>query len=72
MTKIAGAAAVVTGAGSGVGQALAKKLATLGAAVAVANIIPENARAVADAIMASGGKAVAIHCDVCDRESINS
>ncbi len=72
MTQISGKAAVVTGGGSGIGMALAKELARQGASVAVADIILANAQKVADAILAAGGKAVAIECDVCSRPSINA
>src|SRR5439155_14307456 len=58
MTEIAGKAAVVTGGGSGIGMGLAKELAAEGAAVAVADIIFDNAVRVAEAIKAAGGKAV--------------
>jgi NAD(P)-dependent dehydrogenase (short-subunit alcohol dehydrogenase family) len=70
LTQIAGKAAVVTGGGSGIGMGLAKELARRGAAVAVADIIADNARKVAAEITAGGGKAVAIACDVCERASI--
>jgi len=70
MTAISGKAAVVTGAGSGIGMGLAKALAKQGASVAVVDIILDNARKVADEIVAAGGKAVAIHCDVCERDAI--
>jgi len=70
MTDIAGKAAVVTGGGSGIGMGLAKELARQGASVAIADIILENACRVADAISADGGKAVAVACDVCERDSI--
>jgi NAD(P)-dependent dehydrogenase (short-subunit alcohol dehydrogenase family) len=70
MTEISGRAAVVTGGGSGIGMGLARELAKQGASVAVADINIDNARKVADAINASGGKAVAVHCDVCERDSI--
>ena len=69
MTEITGAA-VVTGGGSGIGMGLAKELAKRGVAVAVADIILDNARKVTDEIKAAGGKAVALHCDVCERDSI--
>jgi NAD(P)-dependent dehydrogenase (short-subunit alcohol dehydrogenase family) len=72
MTQIKGKAAVVTGGGSGIGMGLAKELAAQGARVAVADIKLANAQKVADAINASGGKAVAIQCDVCDRASITA
>jgi NAD(P)-dependent dehydrogenase (short-subunit alcohol dehydrogenase family) len=70
MTEISGKAAVVTGGGSGIGMGLAKELARQGASVAVTDIILDNARKVADEITAAGGKAVAVHCDVCERDSI--
>ena len=70
MTEIAGKAAVVTGGGSGIGLGLAKELARQGASVAVADILVENARQVADEINDGGGTAIALHCDVCDRSSI--
>lgn len=72
MTEISGKAAVVTGGGSGIGKGLAMELARQGASVAVADILFENAQDVAERIVAEGGRAVAIHCDVCDRASINA
>jgi NAD(P)-dependent dehydrogenase (short-subunit alcohol dehydrogenase family) len=70
MTEITGRAAVVTGAGSGIGMGLAKALAKQGASVALADINLDNARKVANEINAAGGKSVALHCDVCERDAI--
>ena len=70
MTHIKGRAAVVTGSGSGIGMGIARELAREGASVAVADIKLENAQKVANAINAAGGKAVAVHVDVCERSSI--
>ncbi len=70
MTDITGRTAVVTGAGSGIGRGLALALAEAGAAVAVTDILSDNARAVAREIQNSGGKAVAIHCDVSNRDAV--
>ncbi len=70
MTQINGQAAVVTGGGSGIGMGLARELARQGATVAVADIILDNAQKVADRINTSNGRAVAIQCDVCERDSI--
>jgi NAD(P)-dependent dehydrogenase (short-subunit alcohol dehydrogenase family) len=70
MTEIAGKAAVVTGGGSGIGMGLAKELSRRGASVAIADILADNARRVADEINAEGGTAIALDCDVCDRSSI--
>lgn len=72
MTDISGRNAVVTGGGSGIGEGLAKALAKEGAAVAVADIILENAERVASEIRAAGGNAIAVQCDVCERASINA
>lgn len=71
MTTISGRTAVVTGGGSGIGRGLAHALAADGASVAIADIILDNARTVADEIRAAGGTAIAVHCDVCDRDSVN-
>jgi len=70
VTEIAGRVAFVTGGGSGIGRALASALAAEGAAVVVADILHENARAVADEIGAAGATAVALACDVSDRASV--
>jgi NAD(P)-dependent dehydrogenase (short-subunit alcohol dehydrogenase family) len=70
VTKISGKTAVVTGGGSGIGMGLAKALAARGAAVAVADIMLDNARKVADEITRGGGRAIAVQCDVCERASI--
>lgn len=70
MTQISGRTAVVTGGGSGIGMGLAHELAQQGARVAIADIIIANAQKVADAIIANGGEAIAVECDVCDRASI--
>jgi len=72
MTDISGRTAVVTGGGSGIGRGLALALAAEGAAVAVADILLDNAQKVADEITAAGGRAAAFHCDVCERDSVNA
>ncbi len=56
--------AIVTGAGGGIGAATAKRLASEGAAVVVADWNEEGAAKVAAEIEAAGGKAVAVRCDV--------
>lgn len=69
---VAGKNAVVTGGGSGIGRGIALVLARAGARVAIADIMLDNARAVAREIEAAGGKAVALHCDVTDRASVKA
>jgi glucose 1-dehydrogenase len=60
-----GQKALVTGANSGIGKAVALALADAGAAVAVNYVASEDdARAVADHIETVGGKAIALRADV--------
>lgn len=56
--------AIVTGAGSGIGRAIAVKLAAVGHAVTVNDLSLERAEAVAGEIRAAGGKAAAVAGDV--------
>lgn len=60
----AGAGALVTGGGSGIGRATALRLARYGAAVAVADLDEAGARETVRLIEAGAGRAVAIHADV--------
>ncbi len=62
--------AVVTGAGSGIGEAIAVTLAEAGAYVAVVDLREDAATRVADAIIAKGGRAVAITADICDAAAV--
>ena len=59
--------AIVTGAGAGIGRAIAFRLARVGYAVAVADIDPDGANRVTQELRANAGLAEAIVCDVSDR-----
>lgn len=61
---LAGKTAIVTGAGSGIGAAIAARLAEEGAHVVVSDINPDAAEAQASAIRNSGGQAIANTADV--------
>ena len=65
--KIAGQAALVTGGGSGLGEATARELSRLGAKVAVLDVNIDNARRVAEDI---GG--IALQCDVTSADSVQA
>ena len=56
--------AIVTGAGRGIGRAVALKLAGAGARVVVSDILEEEAKAVVGEIKASGGQGLAVLADV--------
>jgi 3-hydroxybutyrate dehydrogenase len=64
--------ALVTGAASGIGEQCARKLASLGAAVVIADLNLDNAQKVADSIVATGGRALAVAMDVTNEEAVNS
>lgn len=64
--------AFVTGAGSGIGAACARQLASEGARVWLADLREDAAQAVAESIRASGGQASALHADVGDAASIDA
>jgi 2-keto-3-deoxy-L-fuconate dehydrogenase len=64
--------AVITGAASGIGRAIARKFAANGASVCLLDINRTHAEAVAAEITGSGGRASAYECDVSDRVSIGS
>ena len=61
---LAGKVAVVTGGASGIGRATAELLAAQGAAVMIVDLDESNAGAAADAITASGGRALALRADM--------
>ena len=61
---LAGQLAVVTGAGQGIGAAIARQLAALGTAVALCGRTQSTLQETADAIVKGGGMAEVIPCDV--------
>lgn len=59
--------AIVTGAGQGLGEAIAKTLAMAGARLAVNDLNPDRAHRVATEIVAAGGQAIAIAADIANK-----
>lgn len=64
--------AFVTGAAQGIGEAIAKRLASDGFAVAVADLNEERAAQVVAEIEQADGKALAIKLDVADRDAVHA
>jgi NAD(P)-dependent dehydrogenase (short-subunit alcohol dehydrogenase family) len=67
---LTGRSAVVTGGASGIGRAIARRLAAAGAAVAVLDLDEAGAAAVVAEIEHGGGSAVAVAADVADGASV--
>jgi len=63
-----GQVAVVTGAGQGMGQAIAQRLSDLGAQVGVLDL---NAEALAETVAGFTGRGIAIACNVSDSAAVN-
>ena len=67
-----GKVVAVTGGGGVLCGALSRALGRVGARVAVLDLLPEAAQAVAGEIVAAGGEAIALKCDVLDKDSVES
>jgi len=68
--RFEGKVAVVTGAGSGVGRAVAHRLAREGAAVAALDVAADALAGTVEAITAEGGRAAGFVCDVTSESSV--
>jgi len=70
--ELAGKVSLVTGASRGIGRAIALKLSSLGAKVAVNDISKETAGSIIDTIIGQGGEAFAVEADVRDSEAVKA
>ena len=64
--------AIVTGSGSGIGQAIANHLAGAGARIGVADLNESAAAGTVEQISNAGGRAIAVGCNVADEASVNA
>lgn len=72
MNRHEGRSAIVTGAGSGIGRAIATRLAAEGAAICVLDVSEAGAAETVQTIAAAGGRAHYVPCDVSDRDSVQA
>ncbi|HLQ84941.1 MAG TPA: 3-hydroxybutyrate dehydrogenase [Salinisphaeraceae bacterium] len=72
MKNLEGKVAMVTGAASGIGNAIAETYAKQGAQVAIADLDQEAADKAADKINKEGGKAIGVAMDVTDEDAVNA
>ncbi|NLZ63599.1 MAG: SDR family oxidoreductase [Lentisphaerae bacterium] len=63
--KLSGRLAVVSGGGGAIGSEVARILSAAGAAIAILEVNPDSAAAIATEITAGGGRARAYICDIC-------
>jgi 7-alpha-hydroxysteroid dehydrogenase len=68
--RLDGATALVTGAGAGIGRAIAETFAGAGAAVAVTDLDQAAAESAAQAIVDAGGRAIGLACNVTKEEDL--
>ena len=68
--RFADRVALVTGAASGIGQAIARRLASEGAPTACLDVHGAGAEATAAAIAEAGGTAIGLRCDVTDEAAV--
>jgi len=68
--RLAGKRAIVTGAGQGIGEAIARVFAAQGAAVFIGELNPVTGAAVAASIVAAGGRAHFVRTDVTDKADV--
>jgi len=68
--RFVGKTVIVTGAGSGIGRAVAQRLGAEGAAVGCLDVNEAQARATADGLQALGASAIAQRCDVTSYEDV--
>ena len=63
---------LITGAASGIGSASAERIASEGGKVVCVDLKEEAVQGVADGILAAGGEACAMACDVTDQGAVNA
>jgi NAD(P)-dependent dehydrogenase (short-subunit alcohol dehydrogenase family) len=71
-SRLSGKVAIVTGAGSGIGRAIAVRFAQEGAAVRLVDLNEQGCKEAVEEIAQNGGRAAAYACNVADQASVRS
>ena len=69
---LSGKAAIITGAGQGIGEAIARRFAEAGAVIAVVDLVKKNADAVAADLVRSGYRAISVQADVSNADKVKA
>src|SRR5579871_5757368 len=67
---LSGSVAIITGAGQGIGEAIAHKFAEAGAAIAVVDLAGGKAAEVASALVNQGHRSIALQADVSSEHEV--
>lgn len=70
--RLEGKVSVVTGAGGGLGSAIARRFAENGAAVVVHDVRADTVDPVVEAIRTAGGRAIGVVCDITDAAAVDA
>jgi 3-oxoacyl-[acyl-carrier protein] reductase len=66
-----GRVAILTGAAGGIGRGCARRFAEEGASLVLADIAPDGLKEITEEVVAAGGTAVSVVCDVAQEEQID-
>lgn len=72
MFDLSGRVAVITGSSRGIGRAIAEAMARAGARVVVSSHKPAACATVVESIVAAGGEAIALPCNVAERAQLEA
>jgi len=72
MSRFTDKVVLITGAASGIGQATAKRIASEGGKIVCVDLQQDAVKAVAAGIVADGGEAIALTCDITDQDAVKA